>query len=393
MFIRTTAINKLMALKGRVKVIPGGTSAGKTFGILPILADKCMKTANLEVSVVSESIPHLKRGAMRDFEKIMRATNRWQEAHFNKTDRIYRFANNSFIEFFSADDQDRVRGARRTVLYVNEANNIPFETYHQLAIRTSGEIWIDFNPTNEFWAHTELGDDPDAAWLTLTFMDNEAVPDNVRKDILKAKEKAKTSAYWENWWRVYGLGQIGRLEGVVFEDWDTIDALPRGASLIGHGMDFGFSTDPTVLISAYKWNDTVIFSERFYETGMTSKDIAKRLMRLGISKRDMIVADSADPKTIAEIREYGYNIRGSSKGKDSVNFGIDILQQEPFLVTGYSTNLIKELRHYAWDKDKTGKLTGSPIDAYNHGCDCLRYIATAKLSFQRKNKRGIRRRN
>jgi len=177
MFVYTTAIKKLRKLKKRIRIVQGGTSAGKTFGILPILIDKACKNELLEISVVSESVPHLRRGALKDFEKIMRSTNRWIDAHFNKSLLKYTFSNGSFIEFFSVDQPDKLRGARRNILYINECNNVNFEAYQQLSIRTSHEVWLDFNPTHEFWAHTELLQDKDSEHLIVTYKDNEALPD------------------------------------------------------------------------------------------------------------------------------------------------------------------------------------------------------------------------
>lgn len=375
-FVSTTAIAKLLQLKKRIKVIPGGTSAGKTFGILPILIDLATQYPRLEISVVAESIPHLRRGAMKDFEKIMRATNRWVDAHFNKSTRKYTFANNSFIEFFSAGQGDELRGARRNVLYINEANNVNYEAYSQLSIRTSNEIWIDFNPTNEFWAHEHLADDEDAEWLTLTYKDNEALSPAIVKEIEKAKEKAKTSKYWDNWWKVYGLGQLGALEDVIFSNWDLIDTIPAEAKLLGYGMDFGFTNDPTTLIAVYKYNDKIIYDEELYQLGLTNREIANHLKRVGVGRSSLVVADSAEPKSIKEINSYGFSLISATKGQDSINYGITTIQENDFAVTKRSTNLIKELRNYAWDKDKWGNKLNRPIDDYNHAIDAMRYAAT-----------------
>ena len=231
MFIYTTAIKKLRKLKKRIRIVQGGTSAGKTFGIIPILIDKACKTELLEISIVSESVPHLRRGALKDFEKIMRSTNRWIDGHFNKSLLKYTFANGSFIEFFSVDQPDKLRGARRNILYINECNNVNFEAYQQLSIRTSHEVWLDFNPTHEFWAHTELLNDKDSEHLIITYKDNEALSDSIVAEIEKAEVKAKTSSYWSNWWKVYGLGQIGSLEGVIFNNWKQIDSIPEEAQI------------------------------------------------------------------------------------------------------------------------------------------------------------------
>lgn len=368
MFKYTTAIKKIRALTKRKKVIQGGTSAGKTFGILPILIDKAARTPMLEISVVSESIPHLRRGAIRDFIKIMKLTHRYVDAHWNRSLLTYTFANGSYIEFFSADMDDKLRGARRNILYVNEANNVTFEAYLQLSIRTNKEIYIDFNPTQEFWAHTEVVPQEDADFLILNYQDNEALDENIVKEIESAKEKAKTSSYWENWWKVYGLGQIGSLQGAVFNNWKQIDKIPEEAKLIGIGLDFGYTNDPTAIVEVYNWNGQRIINELCYRSGMLNTDIAKIL-----PSNVPIYADSSEPKSIEEIRRFGKTIRGVTKGKDSINYGIQVMQSQEYLVTSNSTNLIKELRGYIWDTDKSGTKLNKPIDYNNHGLDALRY--------------------
>jgi len=368
MFKRTTSINKILALKKRIKIIQGGTSAGKTFGILPILIDKCTKEKGLEVSVVAETIPHLRRGALKDFLKIMRWTNRYFDDRFNKTLLRYDFANGSSIEFFSADDASKLRGARRDILYINECNNVTFEAYNELAIRTKREVFLDFNPANEFWVHKELKDEPDTDFIILTYKDNEALDESIVSQIEKNREKAATSSYWANWWRVYGLGEVGSLEGVVFNNWKEIDTIPNEAKLVGIGLDFGYTNDPTAAIGIYNWNGKRIVNEIVYRTGMVNSDIAK-ILPSGV----IIYADSSEPKSIEEIRRYGKTIKGVTKGKDSINYGIDVMQRQEYLVTKNSTNLIKELRSYCWDVDKQGVRMNKPIDHFNHAIDALRY--------------------
>lgn len=368
MFKRTTSINKILSLKRRIKIIQGGTSAGKTFGILPILIDKCAKEKGLEVSVVAETIPHLRRGALKDFLKIMRWTNRYFDDRFNKTLLRYDFANGSSIEFFSADDASKLRGARRDILYINECNNVTFEAYNELAIRTKREVYLDFNPANEFWVHKELKDEPDTDFIILTYKDNEALDESIVSQIEKNRDKAATSSYWANWWRVYGLGEVGSLEGVVFNNWKEIDTIPDEAKLVGIGLDFGYTNDPTAAIGIYNWNGKRIVNEIVYRTGMVNSDIAK-ILPSGV----VIYADSSEPKSIEEIRRYGKTIKGVTKGKDSINYGIDVMQRQEYLVTKSSTNLIKELRSYCWDVDKQGVRMNKPIDHYNHAIDALRY--------------------
>lgn len=368
MFKRTTSINKILSLKRRIKIIQGGTSAGKTFGILPILIDKCAKEKGLEVSVVAETIPHLRRGALKDFLKIMRWTNRYFDDRFNKTLLRYEFANGSSIEFFSADDASKLRGARRDILYINECNNVTFESYNELAIRTKREVYLDFNPANEFWVHKELKDEPDTDFIILTYKDNEALDESIVTQIEKNRDKAATSSYWANWWRVYGLGEVGSLEGVVFNNWKEIDTIPKEAKLIGIGLDFGYTNDPTAAIEIYNYNGTRIVNELVYRTGMVNSDIAKILPASVV-----IYADSSEPKSIEEIKRFGKTIKGVTKGKDSINYGIDVMQRQEYLVTKSSTNLIKELRSYCWDVDKQGVRMNKPIDHLNHAIDALRY--------------------
>jgi phage terminase large subunit len=368
MFKRTTSINKILSLKKRVKIIQGGTSAGKTFGILPVLIDKAIRYPNTEISVVAESIPHLRRGALKDFLKVMKWTNRYIEEQFNKSLLTYQFKNGSSIEFFSADDSSKLRGARRDILYINECNNVTFDAYLELSIRTKKEIYLDFNPANEFWVHTELKDEPDADFIILTYKDNEALDESIVRQIEKNRDKAATSSYWANWWRVYGLGEVGMLEGVIFDNWKEIDKIPDDARLVGIGLDFGYTNDPTAAIEIYNWNGQRIVNEIVYRTGMLNSDIAKVL-----PSSVTIYADSSEPKSIDEIRRYGKTIKGVTKGKDSINYGIDVMQRQNYLVTKQSTNLIKELRSYCWDVDKHGVRLNKPAGGNDHAIDALRY--------------------
>jgi phage terminase large subunit len=368
MLVRTTAINKIIALKKRVKIIQGGTSAGKTFGILPVLISKAANKPLLEISVVAESIPHLRRGALKDFLTIMKTTNRYFDERFNKSLLRYEFGNGSYIEFFSADDSSKLRGARRDILYINECNNIEFEAYNELAIRTKREVFLDFNPANEFWVHTELKDEPDTDFLILTYKDNEALDKRIVREIEKNRLKATTSTYWANWWRVYGEGLVGMLEGVVFSNWQQIDILPPEARLLGYGLDFGYSNDETSIIEVYNYNGQRILNEVCYQTGLINSEIANKLQ-----KNVIAYADSSEPKSIEEIRRTGQQIKGVTKGADSINFGIQIMLSQKYLVTKQSTNLIKELRAYCWDKDKTGKTLNKPQGKNDHAIDAVRY--------------------
>jgi phage terminase large subunit len=387
MLIQTTAQFKISKLRKRLRIVQGGTSSSKTFSIIPLLIQYACQCPKSEISVVSESIPHLKRGAVRDFLKIMDWTGNLNDSRWNKSSLTYHFANGSFIEFFSADQPDKLRGARRDVLFINECNNVTFESYQQLAIRTKKFIYLDYNPTSEFWVHNELMNEIDSDFIILTYKDNEALDQSIVKEIEKAKIKAATSDYWANWWKVYGLGEVGSLQGLIFDDWKIINEIPNEAIYLGAGMDFGYTNDPTTIIDLYRLKDDIYLDEKMYLTNQNNNDIGSFLKNR--TQKGIVVADCAEPKSIAEIQLQGVNIIGATKGPDSIKNGIDLLKRFNVHVTARSLNVIKEQRNYKWITDSEGKATNKPIDAYNHTIDAIRYIAThsiANKSFSRKAK-------
>jgi len=374
---KTIALKKLQQLQSRIRIVKGGTSASKTVSILALLINYAINNRGKEISVVSESIPHLRRGALKDFLAILKGLNRYNDSQFNKSTLKYNFSNGSYIEFFSTDQPDKLRGARRTDLYINECNNVPFDAYTQLSVRTSGVIWLDYNPSNLFWVDKELIGKQDTDYITLTYKDNNALPETIVKEIEKAKEKAKTSTYWANWWKVYGLGETGSLEGVCIPDWKEIDRIPEDARLLAYGMDFGYSVDPTTLIGLYKWNDAYIYDEVLYKKGMLNRDISRYLTQLDI--KENIVADSAEPKSIAELQGYGHSIYGVSKGRDSIVYGINLINQNEIYVTARSKNLKRELQGYVWAKDKEGNALQKPTGEHPDCIDAARYVLTDQL--------------
>ena len=369
-------------MKSRIKVIQGGTSASKTFSILAILIDKAIKQPNLEISIVSESIPHLRRGANKDFLKIMKDTGRYIPSNYNKTLLRYEFTNGSYIEFFSVDDESRLRGARRNILYCNESNNISYDAFLQLQIRTDGEIYLDYNPTSKFWVHTEVIGQPDTDYIVLTYKDNQALSQDIINQLEANRSKALTNSYWENWCRVYLDGEIGQVEGTIYSDYQIIDTIPEEARLLGYGMDFGFSQDPAAVIALYKYNDDIIVDEVIYQTGLLNSELSNLMNTYGVIGE--IYADSAEPKSIHELKRLGHQVKPVEKGRDSINYGIQILQQKHMLVTRRSKNLLDEFSKYMWKKLRDGGYDTTPIDAYNHACDALRYVAMMKLGARKE---------
>lgn len=368
MFKRTTAVNKILKMTARKKVVQGGSSAGKTIAILAILIDRAIKTPMLEITVVGATVPHLKGGAQKDFLKIMRQLNRYQPDGWNETNRKYTFSNGSVIEFVNADG-DKAVGPRRDILYINEANLISFEIYTQLSIRTSSDIYIDFNPVNSFWVHTEVLTESDAEMIVLTYRDNEGIPQFVLDELLSKRGRALTSDYWKNWCNVYLDGMVGVLEGVIFQNWTLIDDIPDEAKLLGYGMDFGFTNDPTTLIAVYKWNSKLILDEVIYQKGLLNSQIAKMITGIG-AKNGPVYADSSEPKSIADIQGYGIGIYPVKKGANSVKEGIQLMMEYDYLVTKRSVHLQEELTKYEWSK----KDPSEPIELFNHCIDAARYL-------------------
>ena len=366
MYKATTATHKLLKLTKRIRGIAGGTSASKTISILLWLIDYAQSTKNKTISVVSETFPHLKRGAIRDFLLIMQDIDHpyFKPQYWNKTDYIYTFETGSIIEFFSADQPGKVRGPRRDVMFINEANNIPYETYDQLEVRTKDIIWLDWNPVSEYWWYSEVLGKQDVDFITLTYKDNEALDPKVIQTIESRQGK-------KNWWLVYGLGQLGEAEGRIYTDWQQIDEIPHEARLERRGLDFGYSNDPTALVDVYWYNGGFILDEQLYRKGLKNKQIADYILTLN---GDMLVmADSAEPKSIDEIKSFGVNILGANKGPGSVNQGIQYVQDQRIFITKRSTNLLKEYRNYLWKIDKDGKIVNTPEDIWNDCMDAIRY--------------------
>ncbi|MDI9257282.1 PBSX family phage terminase large subunit [Flavobacterium sedimenticola] len=383
MLTPTTAFTKIAALTKPLRIVQGGTSAGKTYSILQYLIIYALKR-ELQISIVAESVPVLKRGAYKDFIDIITSMGLYDESNHNKTDRIYKL-NKSTFEFFSADDHSKLRGARRDILFINEANNVHFEAFQELNIRTKKFTFLDFNPTSPFYAHTELIGKEDVDFVILTYKDNEYLDDKIKQEIESWEIKGLSSEYWANRWKVMGLGQLGIQSGAIYTDWSEIEMLPEDAELLGSGLDFGFSNDPTALISVYRYNGEIILDEVIYQKGLLNNQLAA-LIKSNRAKEGIIYADSAEPKTISELKYYGLSVLPVVKGKDSINYGIQLIQEQHFKVTSRSVNLIKELQNYVWAKDKEGKELSIPIDAYNHGLDSVRYFFLMKFPKQNQYK-------
>ncbi len=353
----------------KIRIAQGGTSASKTISILLWLINLCQSdTKPTLTSVVSESIPHLKRGAIRDFRNIMIAHGYWKDALWNATDSIYTFETGSKMEFFSTDNGDKLRGARRDRLFMNEANNCTLDAFDQLEVRTKEFVYLDYNPTNEFWLFTEVIPNRDD-WekVILTYKDNEALSPEIVASIEQRKNR-------KGWWQVYGEGQLGEVEGKIYKDWQIIDEIPHEARLERRGLDFGYTNDPTAIVDIYYYNGGYILDEVCYQKGMSNKQIADVIKD---QDQVMVIADSAEPKSIDEIRLYGINMMPAVKGAGSISQGIQFVQQQRISVTKRSDNIIKEYRNYLWATDKQGKILNEPEGGLDHALDAIRYAFTS----------------
>jgi len=365
-----------MKMKKRLRIVQGGTSASKTVSIIIYLIALAQSDKSKTLtSIVSESFPHLRRGAERDFLNIMKEHHYYKENKWDRTNHMYTFETGSQIEFFSVDQSEKVRGARRDRLFINEVNNVKFTAFEELEVRTKDFIFLDYNPTNEFWLFTEvMPNRTDYEQIILTYLDNEALSVEIVKSIEQRKNR-------KNWWKVYGLGLLGVIEGRVYKDWKIIDEIPHEAKLVRRGMDFGYSNDPTAIVDVYEYNGGTILDELIYRKGLSNKQIVDILQS---QDEALVIADSAEPKSIDEIKSYGVAILPFTKGKDSVRNGIQYVQSKRVSITKRSINIIKEYRNYLWAMDKNGEYVIPPVPEheFSHSMDAIRYGLAYNVNYE-----------
>ena len=372
----------------RVTVNQGGTSSGKTYSIMQVLFTIGMMDKRSVITVVGQDVPNLKKGAYRDAKTILdgsRILSEWWP-YVNEGERLIKCANGSLIEFTSYKDAQDAKSGKRDYLFINEANGIPYEIYWQLAIRTRKRIFIDYNPTARFWVHDELIGRKGVRLIISDHRKNYFLTDE-EHDRIEGIEDPEL-------WKVYARGLTGKIEGLVLTNWDICDILPPREEwkMSAYGLDFGFTNDPSALEHVVQAHGDLWIDEEIYSTGLTNPDIARRAREGGITDRDQVIADCAEPKSIRELQAAGLWVTASPKGQDSIVSGIDILKRFRLHVTRRSMGIISNLRSYQWGKDRDGNMTNKPEDKNNHGIDAIRYVALAKLP-QHREARGVRRRN
>lgn len=364
-----------------VFVIRGGQGASKTISILQLIIQSLLSSEK-EASVLSSELSKMKRTVVRDYKKICKDWGVFKTEHdYNKAESKHEYFTGSYLDFLGADVNDVGKGFRRDILYINEADKMDIDTAVQFISR-AGLTIIDYNPDCLFWGDDYINKNN---FITLTFEDNEYLSESEKRSILDYKTKGFynpelpfellfkddniKNPYWANKWKVYGLGMVGALDGVVFNNWKQIDSVPPEAKLLGYGIDFGYSNDPTAIVEVYKYNDKRILNEICYSKGLSNAEIAKY-----IDTKLPAYCDSAEPKSIDELSKYRVNAYPVRKGNDSINYGVQLMQEQNYLVTKKSINVINELQKYTWAKDKkTGDSLNKPIDNFNHAMDAIRY--------------------
>ena len=355
----------------RTKINQGGTSSGKTYSIMQLLYVKAMEQYGRVITVVGQDIPNLKAGAFRDAKTIRNNSpilQRWFPK-INEGERIIYCVNGSIIEFKSYKDAQDAKSGKRHILFVNEANGVSFEIFWQLYIRTSEEVYIDYNPSARFWVHEKMLSRNDVQLI---------ISDHRTNHFLTPQQHAMIEGIEdEELWKVYARGLTGAITGLVFPRFNVVDKLPPReewkASI--YCLDFGFTNDPTALVHLVLAHGEIWLDEILYSVGMTNPMIAERAKAAGLTRADNIVADSAEPKSIAELRSMGLSVEACVKGADSVINGIDIMSRYTINVTQRSTGLRKELLNYKWKVTKDGITTNEPVDCFNHAIDAARYGA------------------
>ena len=358
----------------RIQVHQGGTRSGKTYSILLALIELAFKNQNSGaiITIARKSFPSLRGSVMRDFFEILERENIYSEEHHNKSEANYLLFGN-LVEFISVDQAQKVRGRKRDILFINEANELRFEDWQQLVLRTTDRVIIDYNPSDEFhWIYEQVIPRDDAAFFQTTYLDNPYLNPETIAEI----ERLKTID--EMYWRVYGLGERGQSRETIFQ-FSIYSKVPATAKPLAYGMDWGYANDPTALVLVYLDGDDLYVEELLYQTRMTNTDIADELRRLGLDRRAEIIADSAEPKSIDELHRMGFNIKPSKKGPDSVRIGIDLMRRYRLHVREEDVNAQKEFRNYKWMTDKNGKVLNQPVDAFNHIVDAVRYICLNKI--------------
>jgi phage terminase large subunit len=358
-----------------VIVNQGGSSSGKTMAIMQVLFTLACEQINQIITITGQDIPNLKSGVLRDALDIYKKSDKLKQTIkvYNKSERVFEFHTGSVIEFKSYADAQDAKSGKRDYLFINEANGISWDIYGELALRTRKKIYIDYNPNADFWVHQHLLGKAGVQLIISDHRHNPFLDKAMRSRIEALKQTDKER------WKVYARGLTGKIEGLVLNNWQLCETIPPRAKLIAAGLDFGYSVDPTACTAVYKQNGELWIEELIYVKELTNPDISRRFEAIGLSRNTEIIADSAEPKSIEELRRLGWRIIPARKGPDSVRLSIDILKRYKLNITRSSVNLLNELRNYKWEKERSGRILNQPAHNWNHLIDSFRYVALNKL--------------
>jgi len=367
----------------KIIILRGGTRSAKSYSAIQWLIVKALKESGTTVSIVRKSFPSLRISALRDFKTIMSGLEIWEEERWMATEKAYRFDNGSIVEFLSVDDAEKRKGTKRDYLFIDEANELEYQDFFQLFIRTTHKTILAFNPSfsKQHWIYTQVAIHPEAEEFISTYRDNPFLDSGIVQEIERLKEISPS------YYKTYGEAEFGMVEGLIFDNIRVIDKLPEEAELLCYGLDIGYTNDPTSLIALHKYDDTIILDEIVYSRGLLGNQIANFCLaayeRYG---RSDIWIDSSEPRLRDELVRYGVNCKSVTKGPNSIQMGIDIMKQHHISVTKGSNNLLNELFSYSWKKDKGGNVINEPEDFNNHAIDAARYAFMMRLSKKGMNR-------
>ena len=376
--IKTTNVfNKAYKSIKRITCLQGGTRSSKTYSLCQLFIVRALQETGKTFTIVRKTLPACKGSVYRDFLSILKELEIYSEEYHNKSELSYNL-NNNLVEFISVDQPTKIRGRKRNYLWLNEANEFSYEDWTQLILRTTEKVYLDYNPSDPYsWIYEKVNTREDCTFIKSTYLANPFLDKDTIAEIERLKDLDP------DYWRVYGLGEIGTIQTMIFRNFNLVDDVQ--GRLIGYGLDFGFTNSPTALVEVRLLDDSLYIKELLYEKRLTNTDLANKLKEFGIDRQTEIIGDSAEPKSIEEIYRQGFNIKPAKKGA-GIHLGIDIMRRYKLNITKDSTNAIKEFRSYKWATDKNGDVLNAPVKINDHLIDATRYLCLNKLSVNHSGK-------
>ena len=373
----TNVFHKAYKSDTRITCLQGGTRSSKTYSLCQLFIVKALNETGKVFTICRKTLPALKGTAYRDVLELLKELGLYTEENHNKSELSYAL-NGNLIEFISVDQPQKIRGRKRDYLWLNEANEFNYEDYQQLILRTTDKIYLDYNPSDPYsWIYDKVITRDDCTFIKSTYKANPFLD----KDTIAEIERLKDID--PDYWRVYGLGEIGSIQTMIFRNFQLVDEVQ--GRLVGYGLDFGFTNSPSALVAVYQSDDNLYIKEMLYEKRLTNTDLANKLKEFRIDRQSEIIADSAEPKSIEEVYRSGFNIKAARKGA-GIHLGIDIMRRYKLHITKDSLNAIKEFRGYKWATDKNGDVLNVPVKVNDHLIDATRYLCLNKLSINHSGK-------